>query len=43
MLAVTIATDLHLLGLAAAGVLGLATGVLDGKDSTLDRVDKDIL
>jgi hypothetical protein len=40
---VTIANDLHLLGLAAAGELGLATCVLDRENPALDRVDKDVL
>lgn len=40
---VTIATDPHSLGLATAGVLGLASCVLDSEDPTLDRVDKDIV
>ena len=42
-LAVTLLADLHPLRLAAARVLGLATGVLDRKDTALDAVDQDIL
>lgn len=41
--AMTIANDLRLLGLAAAGELGLATGVLYGENTALDRVDKNVL
>lgn len=33
---------LHPLRLAATGVLGLATGVLQSEDTTLDRVDENV-
>lgn len=36
-------TGLQLLRLAAAGELGLATSVLDGENTALDRVHQDVL
>ena len=36
-------TDLQPLRLAAAGELGLATGVLDRENAALDRVDQNVL
>jgi len=42
-LAVTLLAHLHPLRLAAARVLGLATSVLDRKDTALNAVDQDIL
>ena len=42
-LAVITVVDLQPLRLAAAGELGLATGVLDRENAALDRVDKDVL
>ena len=43
MSAATLVDDLQPLGFAATGVLGLATGVLDSENATLDRVHQNVL
>ena len=43
MFAAALVDDLQPLGFAATGVLGLATGVLDSENATLDRVHQNVL